>query len=117
MEKRMAPVIMKVYDLILWFLPKLDKFPRSQKFLLGDRIESMILKVMELLIEANYSQKRRKEALYAANLELDKLRLLIRISKDAHYLDFKAFVHQAKLIDEIGRMVGGWNNQAASSCS
>ena len=35
MEKKIAPVIKKVYDAILWFLPKLEQFPRGQKFLLG----------------------------------------------------------------------------------
>ncbi len=31
--------ITKLYDFILWMIPKLEKFPRSQKFVLGDRIE------------------------------------------------------------------------------
>jgi hypothetical protein len=31
--------VTKLYDLLLWMVPKLEKFPRSQKFLLGDRIE------------------------------------------------------------------------------
>ena len=107
MEKKIAPVIEKVYDAILWLLPKLEQFPRSQKFLLGDRIETMLLDILELLIEANYSRERT-EILSKANLKLDKLRFLMRISKDMHYIDLKTFEHQARLVDEIGRMVGGW---------
>lgn len=107
MEKKIAPVIEKAYDAILWFLPKLEGFPRGQKFLLGDRIETMLLDILELLIEANYS-RARTEVLSRVNLKLDKLRFLMRISKDLHYIDLKAFEHQARLVDEIGRMVGGW---------
>ena len=31
-------VITKTNDLIQWFLPKIEKFPRNYKFLVGDRL-------------------------------------------------------------------------------
>ena len=37
---------------MLWLVPTVEKFPRSQKLLLGDRIESTALDVLERLIEA-----------------------------------------------------------------
>ena len=39
--------VARLYDLILWFVPKLERFPRSQKFLIGDRIESLMLDTVE----------------------------------------------------------------------
>lgn len=30
-----------LYDLILWIIPVLEKFPKSQKFLIADRIETI----------------------------------------------------------------------------
>jgi len=30
-------VIQKAHDLILWYLPLLNRLPRDQKFMLGDR--------------------------------------------------------------------------------
>jgi hypothetical protein len=44
---------------ILWLVPTVEKFPRSQKFLLGDRIRSTALGVLERLIEATYTAGRR----------------------------------------------------------
>ena len=44
-------VITKLYDFLLWIIPKLEKFPRSQKFLIADRIETVLLDVLDLLIE------------------------------------------------------------------
>ena len=38
--------ITKLYDLLLWIIPKLEKFPRSQKFLIADRIETMLLDIL-----------------------------------------------------------------------
>ena len=42
--------ITKLYDFLLWIIPKLEKFPRSQKFVIADRIETVLLDVLDLLI-------------------------------------------------------------------
>ncbi|MEA3427925.1 MAG: hypothetical protein U9Q84_01625 [Thermodesulfobacteriota bacterium] len=55
MSKKKGPdSITLTYDLLKWSIPTLEKFPKSQRFLLGDRIENHILDVLELLICANY---------------------------------------------------------------
>lgn len=105
--KQVAPVVTKTYDFILWLLPKLAKFPREQRFLLGDRIEMTLLDCLELLIEANYS-KEKAGILKNVNLKLEKLRFLTRISRDMHYVDIKSYEFSARSINEIGKMVGGW---------
>ena len=59
MTKRKAPdSITLTYDLLKWAIPTLNRFPRDQRFLLGDRIESHILGILELLISANYSREK-----------------------------------------------------------
>ena len=35
-----AVVVGKTYDLVLWLLPKTEKFPRSYRFSVGDRLVS-----------------------------------------------------------------------------
>ena len=64
---REVDAITKLYDLLLWMIPKLEKFPRSQKFLLGERIETLMLDILERLIEAAYSRSKTAP-LQAANL-------------------------------------------------
>lgn len=100
-------VIPRTYDLILWLVPRLKEFPRDQRFLLGDRIQTLALDVLCLLIEANYT-KDRSGLLRQANLELEKLRYLIRLANDLHYLSTRRYQHAAERVDEIGRMIGGW---------
>ena len=46
----------KLYDVIVWILPQVKKFPRTQKFTLGDRIVNPALDTLELLIEATYTR-------------------------------------------------------------
>jgi hypothetical protein len=102
-----GPALEAMYQLLLWLIPTLEKFPRSQKFLLGDRLQSEALAVLDSLISATYTREREPH-LRAANLGLEKLRFGVRLSKDLRHLDLKAYEHAARVIDEVGRMVGGW---------
>jgi len=99
--------ITKLYDFLLWIIPKLEKFPRSQKFLIADRIEASLLDVLALLIEAAYS-KNKSTLLRSANLKLEQLRYLIRLSKDLNLLSLKNYEFCARSINAIGTSVGGW---------
>jgi len=105
--KTITPVVEKHYQLILWLLPKMANFPKDQRFLLADRIEIMLLDILELLIEAVYS-KSKKEILRKANLRLEQLRFMIRISKDMKYINIHGYDYFCQKVLEIGRMVGGW---------
>jgi hypothetical protein len=44
-----------MYQFILWLVPTLENFPRSQKFLLGDRLQTEAMAVLDCLIDATYS--------------------------------------------------------------
>ena len=45
------------------------------------------------------------------DLNLEKLRVLLRMCCDQHYLDIKGHEFASKKIGEAGKMVGGWRNQ------
>ncbi len=105
--KSVMQVIPRTTDFILWLIQKINKFPRSQKFVLGDRIETLFLEILELLIEANYLHDKIG-LLNQANLKLEKGRYLIRIAKDLHYVNLKAYEFSSRSVNEIGKMIGGW---------
>ncbi len=102
-----GPALEAMYRFLLWLVPTIEGFPRSQKFMLGDRIQSIALAVLEALIEATYSRSRDRQ-LSEANLGLEKLRVLFRLAKDLRHLDARRYEHAARSLDEVGRMVGGW---------
>jgi len=49
------------------------------------------------------------------DIELEKLRLLIRLAKDLRLLAMKQYGLIAERIDEIGRLLGGWIKSQAPS--
>lgn len=97
----------KTYELILWLYPTINKFPKNQRFILGQRVENIILRILEGIIEAN--QERNKiPYLKKISIELDKLRILIRLSKDLRFISIKQYQFAAEKVNEIGKMLGGW---------
>ena len=102
-----GPALEAMYQFLLWLIPTVEKFPRSQKFLLGDRLQVQALAVLDSLIAATYTRERG-EHLRAANLGLEKLRVGVRLAKDLKHLDFTRYEHAVRAMEEIGRMVGGW---------
>ena len=106
-SRRGGPALEAMYGLTLWLIPTLERFPRRQKFLLRDRIQSTAVASLESLGEATFT-RRRARLLDRVNLDLDRLRLLLRLAKDLRYLDRRRYEHAARRLDEVGRLVGGW---------
>jgi 23S rRNA-intervening sequence protein len=95
------------YQFLTWLMPTLEKFPRSHKFTIGDRIESIALEVLEALVDATYTRDRGQH-LRRANLGIEKLRFLLRLAADLRLLDRRRYEHAARALDETGRLIGGW---------
>lgn len=105
--RRYGPALEKAYQFVLWLVPTVEKFPRTQKFLLGDRLQTTALDMLEALIDATYSRDVGP-ILRRVNLMLERLRVLFRLAKDLRHVDFPKYEFAARAVDEIGRMVGGW---------
>ncbi len=106
-QDQTAVVVVKTYDFTLWLLPKVEKFPRSYRFSVGDRLVSHGLNLLLVLVEAAYSPNKAN-ALHQANIEVNAVRYLLRLAKDLKLLTFDSYEFATERVDEIGRMVGGW---------
>lgn len=95
------------HELLLWLIPLLDKFPRSRRFTLGERLENSLLTVLADLVEAAYS-KQKREALTHANRQLEIIRHLWRLTYELQVIPLKRYEHGAKLMNELGKQIGGW---------
>ena len=45
--RRTGPALEAMYQLLVWLIPTIARFPRTQKFVLGDRIETAALDVLD----------------------------------------------------------------------
>lgn len=107
---KLPPIVEKHYEFCAWLIAKVSKFPKDQRFLLGDRIERHALDILEMLIEAalTSNQNGKANTLREANVRLEHLRYMMRLAKDAKYINIKSFHFAYERMEEVGRMIGGW---------
>ncbi len=108
-----AVVVERTYDLLLWLLPKVEKFPRSFRFSVGDRTVGVGLEPLLVLVEAAYSAEKA-QLLEAASRRANGLRYLLRLAKDLRLLPLDSYGFGAERLDEVGRMIGGWEKSVRS---
>ena len=107
MTTTVPQAVQSCHELLLWLIPQLDKFPRSRRFTLGERVEAGSIEVLELLVEAAYT--RNKDApLRRANLRLEIVRHLWRLAHELKVVAIRQYEHGARLLDDLGRQIGGW---------
>lgn len=102
-----SPIFAKTYDLLLWLIPQTQRFPKSQRFVVAKRVQEAAFSFYELIIEARKVRPNRS-VLLRADIELEKLRLYLRLCQDLTLLSFKQYEHGSRMMTEIGKMLGGW---------
>ncbi len=103
------PILKKSYEIYKVFHDYRRLVPKSDRFTIFQRCENVIIDIVELFLEAGYSKSSNKvPILEKASVKLNTLRFLIRLMKDTKSLDNKKYVTLQEMIDEIGRMLGGW---------
>jgi len=96
-------VLTKLHDLLVYLVPQLNRFPREQKFVLGDRIEVKLLEVQESCLRAYYGREKRPH-LIEANLGLEVTRHLIRLAHALRRL--RCFAMVCCLAGSVSRLAG-----------
>ena len=104
------PIIEKTYDLIKWYVPILNRLPRSYRFSLGDRIMSGLYELLEGLIQARYA-KTKLTQLESLNSRLDVLRYQTRMLLDFEVMSIQRYEHAGKQLNAVGSDLGGWIKQ------
>jgi len=100
-------IYQKVYDFMRYFFPIVERFPKHEKFVLQTQIKNCVLEIAKKIIKANKS-RNKKPILFEIDVLLEQLRLLIRFSHDRKYLSTKKYEHSSMMLNEIGKLLGGW---------
>jgi hypothetical protein len=104
-----SPLFAKTFDLLVYLLPASEKFPRSQRVVLGRRIQETGLGLLDLLLAARKcSAGERPPLLGQADLELDRLRYTVRLCHEIGLLSQKQYRHASGLLAEVGKLLGTW---------
>jgi hypothetical protein len=99
----------------------LNHFPKHEKYGLAQQIRVCMYDVYGLIVEC---QKRfhKKTALSLLDIKHEQLRMYVSLANSLNYFAFKGgekdenpektaahrFLAISRLVDELGRMIGGW---------
>jgi hypothetical protein len=104
---RQSPIFARTYDFLRWLLPATIKFPRQQRFILAEALQRKGFELQEALIEAAQGSDT-PAALRRADCALTALRTYLRLAQDLNLLSHNRYEHAARMLEEIGRLLGGW---------
>jgi hypothetical protein len=109
-----SPLFAKAYDLLAWLIPATLNFPKSHRFVLARYVRDAAWEFYGLIIEARKMEgAARKEALLRADVELEKLRLGLRLCSELRLLSMGQYEHASRMVVEVGSLLGAWVKQTA----
>ena len=97
----------KTYDFLLYIYPILSGFPKFEKFALQTQIKAAIFEMLKSLIR--FRKTGTKSHIYNADVELQFIKTLIRLSYDLKYPAMSKHRYEVASIHitEIGSMING----------
>lgn len=111
-EPAELPIFSKTYDFLNWLVPLTNHFPRLHRYTITRRLLDAALDFQERLLEANSLRGRYRLAqLQAADAQLGKIRLYLRLAHQWRWINPGQYEHASRLIAELGRLLGGWQKK------
>lgn len=108
-SKLEIPVAVKLFIVYETTHKLIFKFPKHERYSMGEKIENSILEAIELFILANQVSKYEKEkTLIKANSKIELLKILFRISLNCEILDGTEYLKVEEKLQEAGKMTQGW---------
>lgn len=109
---RNLPIIqhlLKAYQNWYSFLPH---FPKTSRYTLGEKIDSLFIDILELVFSATYlSREQKLPFVQKAINKLNLINFFLQIAWEIKSLDNKRYIALSEHLAEIGKMLGGWNRQ------
>lgn len=97
----------KTYDFLLYIYPVLAQFPKFEKFALQTQIKAAIFEMLKDIIK--FKKTGTKSHIYAADVELQFIKTLVRLS---YNLEYKAMSkHRYEVISRQTKAIGGMMNK------
>lgn len=108
-SKLEIPIVIKLLVLYEITHKLIFKFPKHERYTLGEKLENSLLESMEIFTLANQSSRYEKEkVLLRANTKVELLKILFRLSLNCQIIDTKQYLEIESKLQEIGRMTQGW---------
>jgi hypothetical protein len=102
-------ILTKTFDLLVWLGPRSERFPKSYRHTVTERLLGAALDFQEAVFDAQtQGGTTRQKHLRTADAHLNKLRLYLRLAHRWRWLNDGQYRHVSEMVAEIGRLLGSW---------
>ena len=102
----------KVKDTYLIWYKFYQELPKTHRHSLGQKIDTLFVEIIEAISAASFLSREEKHPyVRLAIKKSDTLRILLLILWETKSLDNKKYITLSQPLEEIGKMLGGWNVQ------
>ncbi len=82
---------------------------------MGQKIDSLFVETIEAVSVATFLSKKEKTPwIRLATRKVDTIKILLMVLWETKSIDNKKYITLSVLIEEIGKMLGGWQGQIMS---
>ena len=86
--------------------------PKTQRYSLGQKVDDLFIELIEAVSTAAFLSREEKLPYVRISIrKLDTLKILAMILWETKALDNKKYIALSLPLNEIGKMLGGWNGQ------
>jgi len=109
MFKPEIPILKRTIDLYKTCYSFRNFVSKQDRYSLWTKCEDKIIEILETIMSIpNREPAEKAKMLGSISLNLNVLRVFLRLAKEIKSLDNKKYIELQSIIDEIGRMLGGW---------
>lgn len=115
---KILPLLQKVKTVYIYWYSYYQTLPKLHKHSLGQRIDSLFVETMEAISVASFLQKEEKLPwIKVAIRKIDTAKLLLMVLWETKSLDNKKYILLSTQLEDVGKMLGGWNGQISKQNS
>lgn len=100
-------ILVKIEELDAYSHKACLQFPKHERHILAAEIRTCCNSLLRLSVRAA-KKYYKKTTLQDLDIEVEILRAMVRKAHRLQYIDIHRYEVWSRLVDEIGRMVGGW---------
>ena len=102
-------VIIKEKEAYQFWLILHKNIPRTERFNLGQKIDSLFIDTLELSFISLYLPSEQKIIMLGKTISrLDLLKFFIQLAWESKLIPTAKFTELSQKLEEIGRILGGW---------
>ena len=111
-RRNLLPILERIKQAYLLWHTYHSKLPKLHRYSLGARIDDLFIETIEAVSGAAFlSGDKKLPYVRLAARKVDTLKILLMVLWESKSFDTKKYIALSEIVDEIGKMLGGWNGQ------